>query len=564
MKLNSIRTKLFAGFGVVLAVMVLTSAFSFYFNVKTNRSYQELLDNEVAVTGLVKSMNINIEKEHAMVTEYLLTSEEKFVDAYYAAKQSFYGNVHELNNLVAANGEDWQQLQALDLLQEFFSAAVDQMFDAKKENNSDSYMKTLAEQGNTIEVFTTIASQLVERNQEALNLGVESASAKARSIQRIMWGVVAAGFLIGVALSFVIGRAVSSPIIKLREAAALISGGDLTGDPVTISNKDEIGQLTEAFNSMSSSLRQVLTEVNVHAEQVAASSEELTAGSEQTSQASEHIAHITERLAQGTDKQVESVRSSLLKVNEMDQAAEEIASSAKEVAYSADKASRTVQEGSSSIVLAVSQMTSIHHTVTDIEEVVRSLITKSEEINRIAGFITDIAGQTNLLSLNAAIEAARAGEAGRGFAVVAGEVRKLSEQTNQFGKSITGFINDILLEVGRTAEKVTKGAGEVKEGIEIVQSAGQSFQSIEMAMEDVLKRIGGVTEATDRLSLNSNNLVHVFHEITHITESAADGTQGVSAAAQEQLATMEEISSSSKALAGLSEELLILTSRFKL
>ncbi|MDF2939269.1 MAG: chemotaxis protein, partial [Paenibacillaceae bacterium] len=207
---------------------------------------------------------------------------------------------------------------------------------------------------------------------------------------------------------------------------------------------------------------------------------------------------------------------------------------------------------------------SIHHTVTDIEEVVRSLIAKSEEINRIAGFITDIAGQTNLLSLNAAIEAARAGEAGRGFAVVAGEVRKLSEQTNQFGKSITGFINDILLEVGRTAEKVTKGAGEVKEGIEIVQSAGQSFQSIEHAMEDVLKRIDGVTEVTGRLSQNSNNLVDVFHEITRITESAADGTQGVSAAAQEQLATMEEISSSSKALAGLSEELLVLTSRFKL
>ncbi|MNC62272.1 Methyl-accepting chemotaxis protein McpA [compost metagenome] len=83
-------------------------------------------------------------------------------------------------------------------------------------------------------------------------------------------------------------------------------------------------------------------------------------------------------------------------------------------------------------------------------------------------------------------------------------------------------------------------------------------------MDDVLKRISGVTEATVRLSQNSSNLVGVFHEITHITESAADGTQGVSAAAQEQLATMEEISSSSKALAGLSEELLVLTSRFKL
>lgn len=563
MKPFSIRTKLFTGFGVVLAVMVLISTFSFYFNVKTNHTYQELLDNEVAVAGLVKSMNINIEKEHSMVTEYLLTSDEKFLNAYYDAKQSFFGNVQKLNGLVA-DGDDWQQLQALDLLQEFFSAAVDQMFDAKKENNSVSYMKTLAEQGDTIEAFTDIASQLVERNQSTLNQGVESASAEARSIQYIMWGVVAAGFLIGVVLSYVIGRAVSSPIIKLREAAAMISAGDLTGKPVTISNKDEIGQLADAFNNMSSSLRQILMEVNMHAEQVAASSEELTAGSEQTSQASEHIAHITERLAQGTEKQVESVHSSLLKVNEMDQAAEEIANSAKEVAHSADEASRTVQEGSSSIVLAVNQMTSIHHTVTDIEEVVRSLIAKSEEINRIAGFITDIAGQTNLLSLNAAIEAARAGEAGRGFAVVAGEVRKLSEQTNQFGKSITGFINDILLEVGRTAEKVTKGAGEVKEGIEIVQSAGQSFQSIEMAMEDVLKRIGAVTETTDRLSLNSNNLVHVFNEITHITESAADGTQGVSAAAQEQLATMEEISSSSKALAGLSEELLILTSRFKL
>ncbi|MBC8079404.1 MAG: chemotaxis protein, partial [Gorillibacterium sp.] len=220
-------------------------------------------------------------------------------------------------------------------------------------------------------------------------------------------------------------------------------------------------------------------------------------------------------------------------------------------------------EGNQVIDKAVSQMKSISMSVTGLAESVNGLGERSEEIGRIVGMIADIASQTNLLALNAAIEAARAGEHGRGFAVVAEEVRKLAEQSASSSSQITELVRLIQGETREVSATMKHSLTEVNEGLISIQSAGSGFYEINQSVGDVTTRIQEVAEQVQLMSAAVYKLSDTIVLMAHVAKENSEGTHTVSAATEEQLASMEEIASSSSALSDMAEELQLLTSKFK-
>jgi methyl-accepting chemotaxis protein len=388
---------------------------------------------------------------------------------------------------------------------------------------------------------------------------------KERTVDTITAPLVtgAAALLAGLILIYLIIRRMVKPVVKLSGCVNRIAKGDLTVEPLVLKSRDEVGTLARDVNEMAENLRNLIREVNQTSILVAASSQQLTASAEQTGQASESIALVSQDLASGAEKQLRSLEQTSETIGWMSDAVQQIAANAGDVTRSAVETADKADKGLHSARYAVEQMNAINQTMGVLSETVLGLGEHSKEIGQIVEVITDIAGQTNLLALNAAIEAARAGEQGRGFAVVSDAIRKLAEQSSRSAQQITGLIQVILGQMDKVSATVHSASKEVGSGAELVQSAGEAFVNIRGSAAETAERIEEVSAAVSRLSQGAGNVVASIQVLLSLADTTAEGTQNASAASEEQLATMEEITASAAYLSKLAEDLQVRIEQFK-
>jgi len=198
-----------------------------------------------------------------------------------------------------------------------------------------------------------------------------------------------------------------------------------------------------------------------------------------------------------------------------------------------------------------------------VQKAVDELSTSSQKIQEIVALITGIAGQTNLLALNAAIEAARAGEQGRGFAVVADEVRKLAEQSEEAAKQIASMIRGNVTSIDGAVQAVGKTSENVLAGMKVMEEAGKAFAKIASHIEGVSTEVTEMTGAIGEVATASSNVEKSVKQIELISRDTAAQTQTVSAATEEQSASAQEIASASQTLAQLAQELQGNIQRFR-
>lgn len=172
---------------------------------------------------------------------------------------------------------------------------------------------------------------------------------------------------------------------------------------------------------------------------------------------------------------------------------------------------------------------------------VNSLVSKLESVNTITDSISQIATQTNLLSLNAAIEAARAGEAGRGFSVVAGEVRKLAENSKQAVESITNILDDIKSDILDASKAMETGAVAVDNQQKTLQSTKGSFTNIKSSISDSVKEIDSCIENLTSASSEKDNVLSIMDKVTNISQEHSALSEEISANMALQTRSLEEL-----------------------
>ncbi len=360
-----------------------------------------------------------------------------------------------------------------------------------------------------------------------------------------------------------IAREITNPIQKTIFACGSLRDGDFRDLPRETHRRDEFGRMVDVLADMRSNLNQLMKQTYGSTEQIAAASEELTASSTQSAKVSQQIAASVADAADAVEKQQEAVNGSTVSVGK-------IAVSVKEIQQKADRATENAisvnleaEAGNEAIGASVGQMKHVEEIVGSTAQVVDKLGERSKEIGQIVDTIAGIAGQTNLLALNAAIEAARAGEHGRGFAVVADEVRKLAEQSQAAAQQIAELISGIQADTGSAVISMQQGRAAVMEGAESVTGLREMFNKISGIIREISSQVRDMSEAVKIVASDAERITIEVNRIDEHGKRVSGEMQSVSAATEEQSAAGEEIASASDSLAKLAQELQLSLQKFK-
>lgn len=488
-------------------------------------------------TSKARAFNLQTEANERMANaEFLLKKYEKAgMDRYEADK---YKKIQE-------------ELQLYKTSQETVIKAI-----AEQQLN-EAYIIFIRNAAPHISAVNTLLSDLADNSEK-------SAKDVSVLVSNIVFIITILSSLIALLLGSFISNLIVKPLKTMNMAVQKISAGILTIEKININSKDEIGQISEGFNVMTKNLRELVRRVELSSMAVAASSEELSASAGQSAQVANQVAGSIAEVAEGTEKQRDLVNSTTEVAEQISKEIFQVVDNTKAVSISAGKTENVANDGEQAVIKVVNQMNVIEQKTNAAASVIGELEENSKQIGQIIVAISGIAGQTNLLALNAAIEAARAGEAGRGFAVVADEVRKLAEQSDRSAKQIANLIEEVQQKTSSAVNFIKESKKEVNTGTEVVTIAGQSFRKILMMIKGISSQIQEISTSIQQITSGTQELVSAVREIDVESKNTAEQTQTISAATEEQSASMQEIASSSQALSQMAEELEEAINKFKI
>ena len=347
-------------------------------------------------------------------------------------------------------------------------------------------------------------------------------------------------FIISMFVALVISKSISNPLKKLVLIMNDAKEGNFTLN-ITDNSSDEIGEVITAFNNMVSKINILISNVKSLSENVLNSSEIIKTTSEYSRKHSQKITDAMIEIEVGTSNQVCSLNKGISCMSSLSCEIDDINKQNENVSLIIEETKRIKEESAESIETLKSKAHETRIISNKIISNINSLNLNIKDIRGIVEIITEIAEQTNVLSLNASIEAARAGEAGKGFDVVATEIRKLADRTKKSSFKISNIIVDIQKKSKITADEANKSNIVIEDQMMAVNKTNNSFVNIFRSMTEISTKLEGIVRSVDKI-VESKNITEIsIGNVSSISEETEIMTKQVVFEAKKQIEETENI-----------------------
>ena len=471
----------------------------------------------------------------------------------------FYGDRRIMTSAVDSNGDRILNSPAGDRIvekvlqngEEYFSSAVS--LDGVM---NYGYFMPVYQNGSDDEIIGMVFVGTDKENKDAVVNGIIFGIGAAVCVAMIL--------CIGVGLK--LATSISHNIKKSISIMGKVAEGDLTVwvDDKMLKRKDEIGDLSRVTVKLKDTLKGILKGISENSASLLEASRALGNAADTTNGTMNEVQNAVSQVVANSTEQSKNSESTSENMRIM---GEHITETSTEV-DTLNQNAASMQKSSKKTADTLAQLCHINEEVERIIGEVKEQTDRTnvsiQKINTAMEFITSIAEETNLLSLNASIEAARAGESGRGFAVVADQIKKLAEQSNQSGHEIEettkALMEDSAQEMEimqRMQEIITEQSGSMQE---TRANVSEVLKEIEASMQSILQ----IRESTGRLAESRGEVMEAVEQLSQIAHDNVDSTQQTYTETQEVLDTFKQVYDSAGQLKKIADELAESMQYFKM
>jgi methyl-accepting chemotaxis protein len=471
----------------------------------------------------------------------------------------FYGDRRIMTSAVDSNGDRILNSPAGDRIvekvlqngEEYFSSAVS--LDGVM---NYGYFMPVYQNGSDDEIIGMVFVGTDKENKDAVVNGIIFGIGAAVCVAMIL--------CIGVGLK--LATSISHNIKKSISIMGKVAEGDLTVwvDDKMLKRKDEIGDLSRVTVKLKDTLKGILKGISENSASLLEASRALGNAADTTNGTMNEVQNAVSQVVANSTEQSKNSESTSENMRIM---GEHITETSTEV-DTLNQNAASMQKSSKKTADTLAQLCHINEEVERIIGEVKEQTDRTnasiQKINAAMEFITSIAEETNLLSLNASIEAARAGESGRGFAVVADQIKKLAEQSNQSGHEIEettkALMEDSAREMEimqRMQEIITEQSGSMQE---TRANVSEVLKEIEASMQSILQ----IRESTGRLAESRGEVMEAVEQLSQIAHDNVDSTQQTYTETQEVLDTFKQVYDSAGQLKKIADELAESMQYFKM